>query len=84
MNKSDEKRAIKKLTELFLKIAEPKQAKHISWDRLSEYRLEALKEETWENGVRIAILNYLQKEIPKQPPYLPTEVITFLEPKRKA
>lgn len=84
MNKSEEKRATKKLKELLLKVADPKQGEHIGWSRLTEFRLQALKEETWENAVRLALLNYLQKEIPDVSPYLPKEVIHFLKPTLRA
>lgn len=76
MNNQGKKKAKAKVTDLLSKPFDT----HVSWDELSEYRLEALKNETWENAARLAILNYLQKEIPNQQPYLPKEMVDFLKP----
>ncbi len=52
----------------------------ISWDELNALRVKILQgKKSWQNAVRIAILNFVQKWCSDEDPALPKEVITFLE-----
>ena len=51
----------------------------IDWEKLSELRLVLMKgKKTWENAVRIAFLNFMQKQCPDENPKLSKDVIDFL------
>lgn len=58
----------------------PNKRKLVQWKELSEWRLQALKSETNDNAIRIALFNLIQKNSPKEDPYLPQEIINFLKP----
>jgi hypothetical protein len=80
MKKKDIKLADAKIKELFDSIKSTTYDKRIeiSWDELSKIRLESMKEETWENIVRIALLNFLMKTCSDITPAFPQAVIDFL------
>lgn len=83
MHKSDLEKAEVKVKELFDIIQKTtyENRKEISWDELTKIRLQTMKNgETWQNAVRIAILNFVQKYSPNENPALPKEVIDFLRP----
>ncbi len=80
---TDEELAGAKVKELFDIIKETPWNKRIevSWEDLAQMRLDAMKDgQKWENVVRLAILNYLQKNHFDIDPALPKEVIEFLRP----
>jgi hypothetical protein len=80
MKRGDLKKAEATIKQLFDAIKDTPQIARleISWDELTQIRLDALKEENWVNAVKIALLNYLQKWTPKFNPALPSIVIDFL------
>ena len=53
----------------------------MKWSDLTQLRLDIMKgDETWENAVRLVLINFLQKNIPDEEPVLPQPVIDFMKP----
>lgn len=71
-----------KISELVQSILETpaNERKGVSWQVLNEWRLNAMKSKTDENGIRLAMFNMLMKQSPDEDPYLPQKVIDFLKP----
>jgi hypothetical protein len=82
MKATDLPKAQEKVKELFddIKATPEFDRRPMTWNQLNAIRLKTMKrKETWQNVVRIVILNFLTKTVSDEDPFLPKSVISFLE-----
>jgi BioD-like phosphotransacetylase family protein len=77
MNAKDLKLAKAKVT-YFLDLQEKSEVNREVTQELLTSILSGLKEETWENAVRIALIKSIQKDCGEENASLPVELINFL------
>jgi len=78
----DKEKAEAKAKELITIFVETpaKERKEVTWELLSYWRLQAMKNQTNENALRLALINMMQKNDPDNNPFVPQKIIDFLKP----